>query len=164
MNKNDFEAFSQVVVGLAELKGKQLSSAGIKLYWAAMKSWSIDDFRSAAVVLISRCEFMPTPKDFEDLRKSMLPSADDAWTRVLQHCKGKYRGGDLLDNGGPIDQAVQSIGGYDSIAHYKLDYLWVLQRRFRERYAQIYEGIEARQALPDIETPELPALVDERQS
>lgn len=150
MRPDDFESFSEVVAGFAELRGKQLSPAAIKLYWNAMQHWSIEDFRSAAQHLVLSCQFMPTPKDFEDLRRADRPTATEAWAKILAHCKGAYRDGSGIDSGGPIDTAVAGIGGYRAIAFHDTDYLPLLQRQFVERFEETTDVFESRQAaLPD---------------
>ena len=73
MNAIDRKAFCEIVLGFAELKGKQLSAAAIELYWRSMQHWPLEDFRAAAQQLLRTCEFMPTPKDFEDLRRASKP-------------------------------------------------------------------------------------------
>ena len=72
MQPSDRKAFLEVVVGFAELKGKQLSAPALELYWNAMQGWTIEDFRKAAAHLLQTCEFMPTPKDFNDLKKAAM--------------------------------------------------------------------------------------------
>lgn len=150
MKPQDFESFSQVVAGFAELRGKQLSPAAIKLYWASMQHWSIEDFIRAAEHLILSCQFMPTPKDFEDLRKASGTTPGEAWALVLEHCKGAYRSGKGIDDGGPIDTAVRGLGGYKAIALYDSDYLGALERRFAERLAETQDALEIRAALPNL--------------
>lgn len=144
-NRNDF---CQIVLGLAELFGKELSSPALTIYWNCMKDWPLDEFRAAAGLLLRRCEFMPVPKDFEGLRRAARPFAGEAWARVLVHLRGGYRSGAGVDDGGPIDQAVRSLGGYQSLAFRETRYLGIDERRFVELYAQIVEAVEVRRTLP----------------
>jgi hypothetical protein len=145
---DDYDAFAEIVTGLAEIKSKELSEAGLKLYWRAMQDWSIEDFNSAAEHLLKTHQFFPSPADFNALRKANEPTAAEAWARVLQHCNGAYRDGAGIDSGGPIDTAVAGLGGYKTIAHYDLDYLGVLQRQFVDRYGEQSDVSETRDALP----------------
>lgn len=166
MTPADRKDFCQIVLGLAELYGKELSSPALALYWNSLRDWSLDDFRTAAELLLRRCEFMPAPRDFEALRRVAKPLAGEAWARVLVHLRGEYRGGAGVDGGGPIDQTVRSLGGYQSLAFRDSQYLGIDERRFVERFAQVVEAFDVRQALPRLvhpkpqEEPELRLMTD----
>lgn len=148
MTLTDRRDFCQIVLGLAELYGKELSSPALALYWNSLRDWPLDDFRTAAELLLRRCEFMPAPRDFEALRRAAQPLAGEAWARVLAHLRGGYRSGAGIDDGGPIDQAVRSLGGYQSLALRESKYLGIEERRFVEHFAQVIEAVEVRRALP----------------
>lgn len=170
MTPQDRAAFLEVVVGFAELKGKQLSAPALELYWRAMQHWSLADFRVAAEQLIRTCEFMPTPKDFEDLRKANELTAGEAWADVLKYVRSG--GEDETDFG---DQprtvaAVRAIGGFRAIAMSRTDQTPFLERRFAEHYDAISDREDVREAVPQIAGPSrarisgprsIAALVDE---
>ena len=152
MTPSDRKAFLEVVVGLAELKGKLLSAPALELYWNAMQRWRIDDFRAAASHLVSSCEFMPTPKDFEDLRKAARETPGEAWARAIGHAASSaYRSGPTGD--GLLDRAVRALGGYVAIAMCDEDRLHFLERRFTEIYEAIEDAEGVRGALPQIAGP-----------
>ena len=75
MESSDRQAFIEVVIGFAELKGKQLSAPALELYWEALKDWPLDEFKVAAAHLLKTSEFMPTPNSFEEIRKAGRPTA-----------------------------------------------------------------------------------------
>jgi hypothetical protein len=136
MQPKDRKAFLEVVVGFAELKGKQLSAPALELYWNSMQDWPMDDFRRAATVLIRTAEFMPTPKDFNDLRKAAKPSAAEKW----------FTKGISPD---PIaNQAMKIATQGRYVGHIPLDQLQWVQKRFIEAYDEIQDSAEARAALP----------------
>jgi hypothetical protein len=146
MRKDDRQKFAEIVVGFAELKGKQLSAPAIELFWNAMQSWSIEEFTAAANHLVATCEFMPTPKDFFDLRKASRPTAGEAWARVLEHCRrGDYRRGEGISPA--IDKAARALGGYRAIAMLPVEQLQFLERRFASHYGEIADVEEARDGL-----------------
>jgi hypothetical protein len=153
MTPADRNDFCQIVLGLAELYGKQLSSPALALYWNSLRHWPLDDFRTAAELLLRRCEFIPAPRDFDALRRAAQPLAGEAWARVLAHLRSGYRSGAGVDDGGPIDQAVLSLGGYQSLAFRDTQYLGIDERRFVERFAQVVEAVEVRRALPRLAHP-----------
>lgn len=145
MTLDDFDEFCEVVVGFAELKGKQLSSPALKLYFRALESWDLREFKQAAEHLLRTCEFMPTPKDFEDLRKAGEPTAAEAWTLAMQ---GDYPAG------GVIDRLVTSLGGHRALmmANIERD-LPHMQRRFIQAYDELSERESVREQLPQIAGP-----------
>jgi hypothetical protein len=162
MTPNDFDSFSEVVTGFAELKGKVLSPAAIKLFWNAMQHWPIEDFRAAAGHLVRSCEFMPTPKDFEDLRKAGRPTSGEAWIKARETARRDWG---MKSCGNPlIDRAVRAIGGFDAIGMCDTDKMHFLERRFCEHFEAMQESEEVRQDLPQITTAgafgALDALVD----
>ena len=148
MEPRDYDSFAEVIAGFAELKGKQLSAPAIELYWRAMKHWRIEDFRAAAEHLLRRCEFMPVPKDFEDLRRASEPTAAEAWATALQNC-GCWRTGGAPN--GRIARAAETVGGFRAIAmaHTERD-LPHIQRRFMQAYDELTDVEETRQAVPEV--------------
>jgi hypothetical protein len=152
MKPTDRKAFLEVVVGFAELKGKQLSAPALELYWRAMQGWELAAFRAAAEQLIRTCEFMPTPKDFEDLRKAGELTAGEAWAMVLDHVRsGFYRDvPEIFADQPRIEAAVRAIGGFNAIAMSRTDQTPFLERRFAEHYEAISEREDIREAVPQI--------------
>lgn len=153
MKPQDRKAFLEVVVGFAELKGKQLSAPALELYWNAMQTWSLEEFRKAAEHLLRSCEFMPVPKDFEDLRKAGRRTAGEAWALACSSTSSAYtptgyRGGTSGD--ALIDQCVHMIGGYSVIAMCDEAKLHFLERRFCEHYESLEDADDVREALPQI--------------
>jgi hypothetical protein len=150
VKSTDRKAFLEVVVGFAELKGKALSAPALELYWRSMQSWDLADFRAVAEQLLRTCEFMPTPKDFEDARKAGRMTAGEAWAIVLQIVRtGNYQRGIGTDD--PcIEAAVCAIGGYAAIGMSRTDQTPFLERRFAEHYATEQDAEDTRAALPAI--------------
>ncbi len=139
MRQTDRAAFLEVVVGFAELKGKQLSAPALELYWRAMQGWSIEEFRAAAQHLVRTCEFMPTPKDFEDLRKAATrPSAAEAW----------FTTGTSSDPLANRAMRIATQGRY--VGHIPVAELPFVQKRFIAAYEEIVDAGDLREALPDL--------------
>jgi hypothetical protein len=164
----DRPAFLEVVIGFAELKGKQLSASALQLYWRAMQHWSLEDFRSAAEQLLRTCEFMPVPKDFEDLRKAGRKTAGECWLAALDaSCQrvypaprpdGSYPIGYYANTCGDetIDRVVEMIGGYETLRMCETTKLHFLERRFVEHYEELRDVVETREALPHLACEEPP--------
>lgn len=153
MTLEDYESFCAILLGLAEPRRIPLSSTTFELYWGALAEWTIEDFRAAANVLFKRCDWMPTPKDFEDLRRSATERAGvEAWEIARRSARsaialGRVRddvtSGDVL-----IDRAVATIGGYGAIALCETAWLHALERRFLQAYVEVRDVAEIRAALP----------------
>ncbi len=154
MTPTDYDDFCAVVIGFAELKGKSLSSPAIELYWRAMQDWTLGDFKLAAEQLLRTSEWMPTPKEFEDLRRSGRPTSGEAWEKARAACGSAIQCGQVTHNGACgdvlIDRAVRAIGGYGVIAMCDRDKLGFLERRFAEHYESIRDAEDVRAAVPQI--------------
>lgn len=151
MQPEDRRAFLEIVIGFAELKGKQLSAPGLELFWNAMQDWTIGDFRTAANYLVLTCQFMPTPKDFEDLRKGTRPSADEAWLIARESLRWTLQGYTLKDGVDPlIAKAIQVIGGPNAIALCEAGRLHFVDLRFRQAYESLSDSNDTRTALPQL--------------
>ena len=162
MIETDKAQFAKVVLGFAEIKGKQLSLAAVDLYWMAMQNWSIENFKQAAVLLLQRCEYMPTPKDFEDLRKASPLTAGEAFALAVKRCGSAIQCGQVTMNGtcgDPfVDAVVRAIGGYGAIAMCDHDKLHYLERRFSEHYETMRNSEDIREEVPQIAGPRRTAL------
>lgn len=145
MKDADRTEFSKILLGFAELKGKQLSEAGVSMFWSAMQDWAIEDFRSAANVLVKSCQFFPTPKEFEDLRKASEMSAGEAWAIA----RDVVRRGGSSSGDARTDAAIRVLGGYDALGRTNSDQFQFLERRFCEHYEDIGEREDVREALPN---------------
>jgi hypothetical protein len=159
----DKSEFSKVLLAFCELKGKQLSLAAVDLYWRSMQRWSLRDFQMAAEQLLRTCEFMPTPKDFEDLRKAGRPTAGEAWSLARKHADSCLSHGHVTGGGtcgDPfIDRVVHMIGGYGVLFMCESDKLGFLERRFAEHFATAQEATDTRDAVPQL-TRQRPRVTD----
>lgn len=143
----DREVFLETVVGFAELKGKQLSAPALELFWHSMQHWDIEDFRQAANQLIRSCEFMPSPKDFESLRKAGRPTSGEAWLEIREMARGSYVG----EPEDPIAaRALRALGGLRTVAMCDSDKVHFLERRFAEHYEAMQDAEDVREAVPQI--------------
>lgn len=153
MAPSDKPEFLRVLNGLASIKRVDLTPEALDLWWSAHADWEIEDFRAAASQLVKTCQFMPSPKDFEELRKAARPTSGEAWVKALDHASsGNYR---VQGNMGEplIDRVVRALGGYQVIAMCSDDKLGFLERRFCEHYESMSDAEDMREALPQIAGP-----------
>lgn len=146
MQPGDRAEFGRVLNGLAAIRRFEITKDAAALWWASMQHWSIEDFRAAASHLVTACQFMPTPYDFEQLRRARLPSAAEAWTQALEGCV-HWRTPERLPNG-RVERAARAVGGFRAIAMADIERdLPHVQRRFLEAYAELSDVEETRAAL-----------------
>lgn len=147
----DREAFLEIVVGFAELKGKSLSAPALELYWNSMQHWSLAEFKTAANQLLRTCAFMPVPKDFEDLRKAGRETAGEIFAGLRQWLQYSPTGYTLqASTPRAIASALGAIGGPHAYAMARADQMQFLERRFCEHYDDISGAEETRQAVPQL--------------
>lgn len=149
MTTDDLEDFGRAILGLAEIHGRETTPQFVRLYWSALKHWPRDEFLAAAKHFL-RARFMPKPFDFEQLRRAALPTAAEAWARVLEHLRGPYRDGSGLDDGGPIDRAIAGLGGYKTLAFRDTEYLAIDARRFATMFEELVDVEASRRAVPEL--------------
>ncbi|MBA3563085.1 MAG: hypothetical protein H0W33_03570 [Gammaproteobacteria bacterium] len=156
MLSTDRPEFVRVLNGLAAIKpGKgELTDEALDLWWSTMRGdWTIEDFRQASGHLLKSCQFMPTPYDFEQLRKAGRPTPGEAWQRAMDSSAGAYRCGQVSGEGVTsgdelVDRAVRAIGGYAVLYETATDKLCFVERRFAEHYEAMQDAGDVRQALP----------------
>ena len=142
------EEFVRVLTGIATIKRVDLTEEAFELWWNAMQGWEISDFKDAAGYLLKNCQFMPTPYDFEQLRKKGEISAHEAWAKAMNHAEGAWRQGVLGD--ALTDRVIAMLGGYSVIAFTNQDKLGFLERRFLDAYNDLLDSGGVRKALPDL--------------
>jgi hypothetical protein len=151
----DRPEFCTTVLALAELRSKQLSAPALVLYWRAMCStWTIEEFRAGAEHLLRHSQFMPTPFDFETLRRAARMTAGEAFALAVKASHSAIRNGYLTNSGtcgDPlIDRAVAALGGYAAIAMCDNDKLHFLERRFADHYEAMSDAAKIREAVPQL--------------
>ena len=99
MESKDKKEFMEIMLGIAEDSGVQLTKSGIALKFEALREYSIDQIRSAAIHIIKTREhrFMPTTAEFIRAIVGDLPRLADIATeqagKVIEAVRrfGRYR-------------------------------------------------------------------------
>ena len=136
--------FVAILNGLAAIKpNAKLTKEAYEIWWNAMQGWSIEDFRAGASHLAMSVQFMPSPYDFNQLRKAGEPTAGEAWVQVLS--------GADLEPGSVTEKAARVVGGQYAVRHADIEReLPHVQRRFMESYEAIKDAEGTRQSVPAI--------------
>lgn len=155
MRSTDRAKFAAVLHGMAAIKRVTVTHEAAELWWMCMSDWTCDEFAAAAAQLLKTCEFMPTPKDFHDLRRASQPTAGEAFAKAVNAAGSAIVCGQVTAGGSCgdplIDAAVRAIGGYGAIAMCHTDKLTFLERRFVEHYESLRDVHQAREALPQLQ-------------
>ena len=155
MQPSDKPQFLKVLNGLAAMKKATLIPEVLDLWWGCMADWSIEDFKAAAIHVIKNSTFMPTPKDFEDLRKAGRNTAGEAFAKALGWARsGAYRNPAKTPDAILIDRVVHALGGWIAITSCDEEKLHFLERRFVEHFETIQDSSDVREALPAIAKPD----------
>lgn len=149
MQPADRAEMARILVSLAEMKpGGKITPEALELWYSAMSSWSIEEFRAAAHHLMLHEEYFPNPWHFAQLRKAQRMTSGEAWAIALQHVRaGAYHAGPAIPE---VERAVQGLGGWKVIAWSSVDALPFLEKRFASHYDQLADVTDARQELPQL--------------
>lgn len=151
MQADDKVQFLKVMNGIAAMKKATLIPEVLDLWWACMADWNIEDFKAAAVQVLKTSTFMPTPKDFEDLRKAGRETAGEVFAGIRQYLKYTPNGYTLQPHTPRnIESAIRAMGGPMAYAMCDVDKLPFLEKRFCEHYEQITGADDTREAVPQI--------------
>jgi len=79
MNQKDLQLFGEIMAGLAENFGAQLSKVGLRLRMKAMWGYSIEQVEAAAIELLKtkKHSSMPTVAEFIEAIEGSKPRVDD---------------------------------------------------------------------------------------
>jgi len=174
MTNTDAQRFSEIMHGLAEDKGVQLSTAGIGLKFEALKQFPIDDIFKAALCMMGNKKFatMPSVADFIEylgggsVDDNGMIQAGVVWQAVRRH--GGNRSVCFDD---PVTQAVivQGFGGWQKMCSEMME---DQQKWFMKDFAKLYgafarRGVKEYGLLPGRSDPfdaeGKPALIGNRQ-
>lgn len=147
MQASDKAEFVRVLTGLAAIKRVDMTKEAYEMWWLSMREWDITEFREAASHLIKTCEWMPSPYDFDQLKRLERPSANEAWEMAITHSNGHWRKNRSCGDHN-IDSVVSTMGGYQALAMCEIDKLGFLERRFLSTYNDFSDSHAARAALP----------------
>lgn len=151
MQASDKPAFLKVLNGMAAMKKATLIPEVLDLWWGCMEDWDIEDFKAAAIQILKTATFMPTPKDFEDLRRAGRETAGEVFASIGRWIVYSPHGHTLHpDTPRPIAAAIRAMGGPGAYMMSDESKLPFLERRFCQHYDQITGVEDSRDAVPQI--------------
>jgi hypothetical protein len=143
MRPSDKAKFLEVLGGVHDFYGKELSSFAGKVWWQACERFEVEQVTKALSAHLMDAEhgrFMPKPADIvRQLQGTNTDRSLLAWGKVMDAAQrvGAYTSVGFDD--GLVHAAIEDIGGWVALCRCEMDELPFLQRRFCDSY-KAYAG------------------------
>jgi hypothetical protein len=134
MQPSDKPKFLEVLAGVHDFYGKELSSFAGQVWWQAMAGFDLEQATkalSAHLMDADRGQFMPKPADIvRQLQGTHADRSLVAWGKVLEAMRrvGAYQSVAFDDPA--IHAAIMDMGGWPTVCRSEIDDLPFLQKRF----------------------------------
>lgn len=90
MQKRDGKVFGDLLNACGEVYGQPVTDAQIKIWWAALHQYSIEQFTAALEHIVKTSKFMPKPAEIiEAIDGTIEEKSTNAWVKVVEALK-KY--------------------------------------------------------------------------
>ena len=154
MQATDKRKFLEVLAGVHDFYGKDLSTFAGSVWWQACSGFDIEQVTkalSAHLMDADRGQWMPKPADIvRQLHGTHADRSLMAWSKVHEAMRtvGGYTSVDFCDSA--THQAIIDMGGWPALCRSSIDELPFLQKRFCEAH-RVYSqrgADDAPKALP----------------
>lgn len=139
MKLNDKIRFTECLVGLCTLYGKQINTFLLEIYWQACAKFELADVQRALHAHINnpdQGQFMPKPADIvRYLQGSGGAQALRAWSLVLQAMQGVGCYSSVVFDDVIIHAVITEMSGWVHLCKTQADELPYKAREFERRYA-----------------------------
>ena len=138
MQVSEKPKFLEVLAGVHDFYGKELSTFAGAVWWQAVAGFDLEQATkafSSHLMDAERGQFMPKPADIvRQLQGTQTDRSLIAWGKVLDAMKrvGAYQS--LAFDDGAIHAAIVDLGGWPAVCRTSTDDLPFLQRRFCDSY------------------------------
>jgi hypothetical protein len=168
MRKEEFQAFTVYLTGVAETFGQKLNAEQIMLYFEVLQDEfeNIEAFKKAAKKLLKswNYSYMPKPAHFieakkEFSRESIEIIAQKAWDSVIEAIKegvGYTATAEFEDN--LIPAVVELCGGFERLATKTFEELEWIKKEFLRTYKAAIEGeikLQIKEPIALLESPKV---------
>ncbi len=141
MIDSDKQQFRELMVGVGELYGKEVTKPLLKIYFGSLAGLSFEDVESGITKHSSDTyhgSFMPKPADIIRQVELFKPSADEraelAWMQVTNKIRLKGAYGNLKMDDKQAMAAVKNLGTWQSLCHTETSKLQWKKKEFIEIY------------------------------
>lgn len=112
MKLSDEKEFNQIIIGLAEIFGKEVTDTFLRLYFGALEDLEIEYIRKTANVLARTCKFFPKPVEFrEALQPNLEVQASLAYEKVERAFRRVGIYSSVIFDDPVIHAVLRSLGG-----------------------------------------------------
>lgn len=138
MKPEDKAKFVEVLSGVHDFYGRDLSKFAVAVWLQACEAFSVEQVTkalSAHLMDAERGQFMPKPADIvRQLQGTKTDRSLVAWGKVLEACQrvGAYTS--VCFDDGLIHAAIEDMGGWIKLCRSSTDELGYLQKRFCDAY------------------------------
>jgi len=141
MIDSDKQKFREVMIGVGELYGKEVTMSLLRVYFSCLEAVSFEDVKKALsshTLDPSHGSFMPKPADIvrqiEKLSASVGDRAEIAWLHVTNKIRTKGAYGKLSLDDKQAIAAVKAMGTWQSLCHTPSEALQWKKKEFMELY------------------------------
>lgn len=149
MIKNDDIRFAEIMTGLAEMYGKEISDGAMGLWFEALAHYDIDAISSAASAHVSspdNGQFMPKPADIiKMIGGTSKDSAFLAWSKVDKAVQRVGNHKSVVFDDPLIHAVISDMGGWISFGEKDGDEWPFVGNEFKSRY----QGYKSRGEVPE---------------
>ncbi len=140
MKTEDKARFAQLMTGVAEVYGREMSEAGLSIWWQALDGYDFDQVARAMSAHSKdpeRGQFMPKPGDIVRLTDgTATDAAVAAWAKVDYALRRVGGGPSWVFDDPKIHRALDQIGGISALSNCPSEKdLTFLREQFCKRYA-----------------------------
>ena len=136
---DDRQKFAETMVGIAEVYGKDMSEAGLSVWWSALSRYSTEQVTSALNAHVQdaeRGQFMPKPGDIvRQIEGTPDDAAMTAWHKVDNAVRRVGYGPTLVFDDPKIHQVISEMGGFAQFGRATEHDMQFLRSTFTKRYA-----------------------------
>lgn len=139
MRTEDKTRFAELVTAIAEIYGKSMSQAGLKLWWSALERFSYEQVEAAMTRHsqdADRGQWMPKPADIvRQIEGTPDDAAMEAWGKVDQAVRRIGYGPHIVFDDPKIHKVLQEMGGFAQFGKATEEEMGYLRHAFTKRYA-----------------------------
>lgn len=138
MNSSDREKFAEVLAGVHDFYGKDLSKFAVQVWMQACEAFDVEQVTkalSAHLMDPERGQFMPKPADIvRNLQGTRTDRSLLAWGKVLDAMQrvGAYQS--VVFDEPAIHAAIEDLGGWPQICRGEMKDLPFVEKRFCDSY------------------------------
>lgn len=138
MELHDKPTFFSLLIGIAELHGRELSETVLEIYWGALQSFTLPDLQRAFSTLLTNPDtgqYLPKPADIvRMLTGNSQTQALQAWAKVERAIRQVGSWQTVVFDDPIIHATIRDMGGWIALCQTPTDELAFRAKEFENRY------------------------------